>query len=57
MLVTGCPLNRLILNTDKTELLWTGSRHSISQLHGASSIHNCRAPILSQLATMCGCLE
>ena len=26
--------NRLILNTDKTELLWTGSRHSISQLHG-----------------------
>jgi len=26
--------NRLTLNTDKTELLWTGSRHSISQLHG-----------------------
>ena len=26
--------NRLKLNTDKTELLWTGSRHSISQLHG-----------------------
>jgi len=25
--------NRLKLNTDKTELLWTGSRHSISQLH------------------------
>jgi len=35
MLVAGCPLtNRLKLNTDKTELLWTGSRHSISQLHG-----------------------
>jgi len=26
--------NRLKLNTDKTELLWTGSRHSISQLDG-----------------------
>jgi len=26
--------NRLKLNTDKTELLWTGPRHSISQLHG-----------------------
>ena len=26
--------NRLKLNTDKTELLWTGSKHSISQLHG-----------------------
>ena len=26
--------NRLKLNTDKTELLWTGSRHTISQLHG-----------------------
>jgi len=26
--------NRLKLNTDKTELFWTGSRHSISQLHG-----------------------
>ena len=24
--------NRLKLNTDKTELLWTGSRHNISQL-------------------------
>jgi len=23
--------NRLRLNTDKTELLWTGSRHSLSQ--------------------------
>jgi len=29
--------NRLKLNTDKTELLWTGSRHSISQLHGHGS--------------------
>jgi len=26
--------NRLKLNMDKTELLWTGSRHSISQLDG-----------------------
>ena len=26
--------NRLKLNTDKTELLWTGSRHNISQLDG-----------------------
>jgi len=26
--------NRLKLNTDKTELIWTGSRHSISQLDG-----------------------
>jgi len=26
--------NRLKLNTDKTELLWTGSRHSVSQLNG-----------------------
>jgi len=26
--------NKLKLNTDKTELLWTGSRHSICQLHG-----------------------
>jgi len=26
--------NRLKLNMDKIELLWTGSRHSISQLHG-----------------------
>ena len=25
---------RLKLNTDKTELLWTGSRHNISQLDG-----------------------
>ena len=29
--------NRLKLNTDKTELLWTGSRHSISELHGHGS--------------------
>jgi len=26
--------NRLRLNTDKTELLWTGSRHSLSQFLG-----------------------
>ena len=26
--------NRLSLNTDKTELLWTGSRHSLSQFQG-----------------------
>jgi len=26
--------NRLKLNTKKTELLWSGSRHSISQLRG-----------------------
>jgi len=32
----GCRMstNRLKLNTDKTELLWIRSRHSISQLHG-----------------------
>jgi len=49
-------VNRLKLNTEKTELLWTGSRHSIFQLHGhGPSIQ--WAPILSQLATMCGCLE
>jgi len=27
------PANRLKLNTDKTELLWVGTRHSLSQ-HG-----------------------
>jgi len=26
--------NRLKLNTNKTELLWTGSRHNLSQLDG-----------------------
>ena len=28
------PANRLKLNTDKTELLWVGSRHSLSQQDG-----------------------
>ena len=27
-------VNRLRLNTDNTELLWTGSRHSLSQFQG-----------------------
>ena len=46
--------NRLSLNTDKTELLWTGSRHSLSQFQGLGQLCNW-AQTLSQLATRSGC--
>jgi len=51
--------NRLRLNTDKTELLCTGSRHNISQLDGyGPSIQLGADTVLAcEVATMCGCLE
>jgi len=35
--------NRLRLNTDKTELLWTGSRHNLSQFQGLGPALQLRA--------------